>query len=264
MLRNLNVTTGGRRILGVPDVGILAATIASQTASGTNGAGLLYDESINPANTGKQLRIAITSAPGSGTLFVYENGAFDFEGAANGTYSIGYNWYADDVLGGADTATVVVGASDGSAAGATLTGASSLSSGSASGTAAGSAAGITLAGASTLVVGSASGTADGSAAGLVLDGTSTLIVGSASGTTEGAASGVTLTGGSSLVSGSASGTASGGVAGVVLNGASVLVAGSAHAGGLLTSDSRFIIAAGPRVLTTAAGFRNLTISSRAK
>lgn len=288
MLRNLNVTTGGRRILGVPDVGILAATIASQTASGTNGAGLLYDESINPANSGKQLRIDITSIPGSGTLFVYENGSFDFDGAANGTYSIGYDWYADDVLGGADTATVVVGAADGSATGATLTGVSSISAGSAYGTAAGAAAGVTLNGASTLVVGSASGTAagaaagvtltgtstvvvggasgtaDGSAAGLVLDGTSTLIVGSASGTTEGAASGVTLTGGSSLVSGSASGTASGGVAGVVLNGASVLVAGSAHAGGLLTSDSRFIIAAGSRVLTAAVGFRNLTISSRAK
>lgn len=288
MLRNLNVTTSGRRILGVPDIGILAATIASETSTGDYGPGLLYDEAINPANAGKQLRIRITTLPSAGNIFVYENGAFDFWDAPAGTYYVGYDRYADDVLGGSDTATVVVGAADGAASGTTLTGASSISAGGASGTAAGAAAGVTLTGTSTVVVGgasgtaagaaagvtltgsstlavgSASGTANGSATGVVLDGVSALVAGLASGTTGGAAAGVTLTGGSGLVSGSASGTAHGSVDGVALNGTSVLVAGSAHAGGLLTSDSRFIIAAGSRVLTTAVGFRNLTISSRAK
>lgn len=210
MLRNLNVTTGGRRILGVPDVGILAATIASQTASGTNGAGLLYDESINPANSGKQLRIAITSAPGSGTLFVYENGAFDFDGAANGTYSIGYDWYADDVLGGSDTATVIVGATDGGSAGATLTGASSLTAGAASGTSVGTANGVTLTGSSTISAGSASGGSGivhGAATGTTLTGISGIAAGQASGNVNAAASGATLTGSSAIDPGTAAAVA---------------------------------------------------------
>jgi len=210
MLRNLNVTTGGRRILGVSDVGILAATIASETASGTNGAGLLYDESVNPANSGKQLRIAITSAPGSGTLFVYENGAFDFDGAANGTYSIGYNWYADDVLGGSDTATVIVGAADGSAAGATLTGTSSLTAGAASGTSVGTANGVTLTGSSTISAGSAtggSGIVHGTATGSMLTGTSGIASGQASGNVNATASGATLTGSSAIDPGTAAAVA---------------------------------------------------------
>lgn len=206
MLRNLNVTTGGRRILGVPTVGILAATIVSETASGSNGAGLLYDEASNPANSGKQLRIDITSIPGSGTLFVYENGAFDFDGAANGTYTVGYDWYADDVIGGSDTASIIVGAADGSATGATLTGTSTLTPGSAQGTAAGTAPGATLTGASSLTTGGAtggSGAVDGSASGVTLTGAGSLSAGSASGNQNASAPGATLTGSSSLVAGAA-------------------------------------------------------------
>lgn len=181
MLRNLNVTAGGRRILGVPTVGILAATIASETASGDQGPGLLYDEASNPANVGKQLRLDITSLPGSGTLFVRENGAFDFDGAANGTYTIGYDWYADNVLGGSDTASIVVGA----APGATLTGNSSLAAGSASGSSPGTATGATLSGASGLMPGGAQGTSAGNAPGATLTGSSGLSAGSASGTAPG-------------------------------------------------------------------------------
>lgn len=157
ILRNLNVTTGGRRILGVPDVGILAATIASETSTGTNGQGLLYDESINPANAGKQLRIRITSLPSAGNIFVYENGAFDFWDAPAGTYYVGYDWYADDVFGGADTATIVVGAADGAASGVTLTGTSSISTGSASGNVSSAVSGVTLTGTSSISAGAATG-----------------------------------------------------------------------------------------------------------
>ena len=206
MLRNLNVTTGGRRILGVPTVGILAATIASETASGSNGPGLLYDEASNPANAGKQLRIRITSLPGSGALFVYENGAFDFGGAANGTHVIGYDVDADDAFLSSDTASIVVGAADGSAAGATLTGTSSLTAGSAQGTAAGTAPGATVTGSSSLSAGSAtggSGAVDGSSTGVTLTGTGSLYTGSASGNQGATAPGVTLTGASVLIAGTA-------------------------------------------------------------
>lgn len=249
MLRNRNVSAGGRRVLGTPNVGILAATIASETFGGDQGPGLLYDEASNPANAGKQLRIDITTLPGDGDLFVYENGAFDFDGAANGTYTIGYDWYADDVLGGSDTATIVVGAADGSAAGATLTGTSSLSAGTATGgtsTVNGSASGATLAGASSLSAGAATGAAAGTAPGAVLSGASGISTGSASGEVNTTVAGATVTGTSTLAAGQPSasnaapgaalatgsdlspGTATGNTAlGANLTGASSIFAGGA-------------------------------------
>ena len=114
MLRNLNKSSGGRRILGVPHVGIIASQIISETATGDNGAGLLYDEAL--VNSGKQLRLYVTSAPSSGTLFAHENGSFELDGAADGSYTIGYQYFVDNVLGGSDTATVTVGAANASAA----------------------------------------------------------------------------------------------------------------------------------------------------
>lgn len=228
MLRNLNVTSGGRRILGVPDVGILAATIASQTASGTNGPGLLYNEAINPANAGKQLRVRITSIPGVGNLFVYENGAIDFDDAPNGTYYVGYDWDADDAFGGSDTATIVVGAADGAAAGSTLTGTSTLTPGTAQGTSAGTAPGATLSGASSISAGSATG---------------------GSGVVHGAAPGATLSGTSDMTPGSATGNVNATAPGATLTGTSILAAGGAVNSGVLTSDSKFIIAAQPRNYT---------------
>ena len=114
MLRNLNKSSGGRRILGVPHVGIIVSQIISETATGDNGAGLLYDEAL--VNSGKQLRLYVTSAPSSGTLFAHENGSFELDGAADGSYTIGYQYFVDNVLGGSDTATVTVGAANASAA----------------------------------------------------------------------------------------------------------------------------------------------------
>ena len=75
---------------------------------------LLYDEAL--VNSGKQLRLYVTSAPSSGTLFAHENGSFELDGAADGSYTIGYQYFVDNVLGGSDTATVTVGAANASAA----------------------------------------------------------------------------------------------------------------------------------------------------
>jgi hypothetical protein len=182
MLRNLNQSSGGRRILGVPQVGILAATIASQTATGDHGPGLLYDESINPVNAGKQLRLVVTSPPSAGVFFSYENGSFDFSGAPDGSYSIGYNVLADNALIGSDTATVVVGAVSATAPGATLTGAGSISAGVATGGATGDATapGVTLSGTSSISAGSATGNQDATAPGATLTGSSSLSAGTAS------------------------------------------------------------------------------------
>jgi hypothetical protein len=183
MLRNLNQSSGGRRILGVPQVGILAATIASQTATGDHGPGLLYDESINPVNAGKQLRLVVTSPPSAGVFFSYENGSFDFSGAPDGSYSIGYNVLADNALIGSDTATVVVGAVSATAPGATLTGAPrSISAGGATGGASGDATapGAALSGVSTISAGAATGNQDATAPGATLTGSSSIAAGAAS------------------------------------------------------------------------------------
>ena len=182
MLRNLNQSSGGRRILGVPQVGIEAATIASQTATGDNGPGLLYDDAINPANAGKQLRLVVTSTPSAGVFFAYENGSFDFSGAPDGSYTIGYNVLADKVFIGSDTATVVVGAVSATAPGVTLTGTSSISAGAATGGATGDATapGVTLSGSSTISAGSATGNQDATAPGATLTGSSSLSAGAAS------------------------------------------------------------------------------------
>lgn len=182
MLRNLNQSSGGRRILGVPQVGIEAATITSQTATGDNGPGLLYDESINPVNAGKQLRLVVTSPPSAGVFFAYENGSFDFSGAPDGSYSIGYNVLADNALIGSDTATVVVGAVSATAPGVTLTGTSSISAGTATGGVSGDATapGVTLSGTSSISAGSATGNQDATAPGATLTGSSSLSAGTAS------------------------------------------------------------------------------------
>jgi len=182
MLRNLNATSGGRRILGVPTVGILSSIIVSQTASGDSGPGLLYDEASNPTNAGKHLRVRITGLPSSGTLFVYENGAIDFAGAANNTYTIGYDVDADDVFLSSDTATIIVGA----VPGVTLTGTSTLTAGSSSGTSPGVAPGVILTGTSDLTAGGASGgsgVVNAPASGATLTGTSSIVAGSATGVT---------------------------------------------------------------------------------
>jgi len=131
MLRNLNKSAGGRRILGTPYVGLLASQIIVETATGDSGPGLLYDEA--QANAGKQLRIRITSLPSAGTLFVRENGDFEFTGAPDGVYSIGYAVDADNVQIKTDTASLTVGAVNGAVGAGVGTGAGSGTGGDAVG-----------------------------------------------------------------------------------------------------------------------------------
>lgn len=122
MLRQLAQSSGGKRICGVPTVGILASTIAAETATGDYGPGLLYDESIAPANAGKQLRCRPTSLPTGGTIFIYENGAVDFLGFPDGLYTLDYDVDADNAYVSSDTATFAVGTTNATALGGTGTG----------------------------------------------------------------------------------------------------------------------------------------------
>ncbi len=145
-LRRLNRTTGGRRILGTPYVGLLASQIVAETATGDAGPGLLYDDAL--ANPGTRLRLKITSLPSTGTLFVYENGAFNLDGVTEST-TIGYDVYVDNVYLKSDVATVTFGTTGSISAGGsdTVSGSANL------------AAQVALAGIGVSVVGGTAGAA---------------------------------------------------------------------------------------------------------
>lgn len=178
MLRNLNKSAGGRRILGTPAVGLLASQIITETATGDSGPGLLYDEAL--VNAGKQLRVRVTSLPSAGTLFVHENGAVDFSGAPDGVYTAGYAVDADNVQISTDTATFTVGAvnasatagtgtSTGTGTGGTAVGQAgsnaAASSGTGTGTGSGTGGDATGQAGTPAVAGSGTGTGTGSGAG---------------------------------------------------------------------------------------------------
>lgn len=196
MLRNLNRVLGGRRILGVPDVGMLAADILSATATGDYGPGLLYDEA--QARPGQRLRLRVTAWPSAGTAFVFEDGSLTFS-APEGAYSLGYDVYADNVLVGGDTALLLVG----SAPGCALAGSAIIVGGSAAGDTLPpvQAPGSALVGAGVLLAGAAS--ASIVASGAVLVGAGGMAAGAASGGSSGAAQapGAVLTASGSIAAG---------------------------------------------------------------
>lgn len=242
MLRNmLRRSAANRLILGTPNVGILASTILSQTATGDNGPGLLYDAANDPVNAGKLLRLSVTSAPGVGTLFIGENGTVDFSGAPNGLYTIGYNECADNVLYKADTSTIAVGSVDATATGATLTGTATMIPGAASGEQNAVAPGATLSGSGSILPGAASGEAagDATAPGAVLVGNGQIVPGAAEGQQDASAPGAVLTGSSSLQPGAASGDLDATAPGATLVGGGQFVPGNASDG---TSDPVFALA----------------------
>lgn len=228
MLRNLNQTRAGRRILGVPWVGILAARIVTDTASGDAGPGLLFDEA--QAQAGHLLRLHVTSTPASGSLFVFENGAFELAGAADGAYSIGYDWYLDNVLAGSDAALLQVGPLHAVAPGATLTGAGGVTFGMALGVQAAEVAGAVVSGGGALTAGGAVGEDNAVASGVALSHLSTLATGLAVGEGSAAVPGVELAGAGALGAGGAAGNLTASAAGVDLSGVSLIAVGWASNG----------------------------------
>lgn len=239
MLRNmLRRAASGRLIAGTPKIGLLASQIIGETATGDSGPGLLYNEA--QANSGKQLRVKITSYSGTpGKLFVYENGSILIVGESDGSYAIGYDWESWDasgVVGGSDTASVTVGPLNAAAPSATLSGTSTLTPGFAAGQTNSTAPGATLSGVSSIASGSASGWAagDATAPGANLNGTGTIVSGTATGNQSATAPGANLSGSSAIHSGGANNA-------------------------MLTINTRYIVKASPRVLTVKAGARNYTV-----
>lgn len=138
-LRDCNATYAGKRILASPYLGILASQIAAETATGDNGEGILYNESIDPAYDGTYLRAWITNPPAVGSLTVSENGAIEAFDLPDGEHTFNYDLIVNGVCDSASFFTVLVGVVDAAASGGTGTGVGSGAGGEAVGAEDGSA-----------------------------------------------------------------------------------------------------------------------------
>lgn len=238
MLRNLNRVTSGRRVLGVPLVGILAADILAATGTGDYGPGLLYDEALT--RPGQQLRLRVTAWPAAGQAFVFEDGALEFDAPA-GAYSLAYDVFADNVLVGSDTAILLLGV----APGAALSGGGTVNAGAASGGGGGvTAPGASLTGAGAVNAGAAA--VDVVAPGAALTGGGTVNAGAASGGSGGvAAPGASLSGAGVVAAGAP-------LVAVVVPGVALHGAGGVSAGP----------AAGDEVVGVGALFPSVTRAAR--
>lgn len=233
MLRNLlRRSPSSKLISGTPNIGLIASQIISETATGDQGPGLLYDEA--QAHTGQQLRVKVTSWSGTvGALAVYENGSVLIEGQADGTYTIGYDWEAWAANGtlttGSDTASVQIGPQGATAPGATVTGVGTVSTGAASGEVNASASGASVIGTGAVSGGSATGEQNATASGATVTGTASVSTGGASGGVAGdaTASGATVTGYGSVSGGVASGVQNSIASGAIVYGYGIVIAGSA-------------------------------------
>jgi hypothetical protein len=100
MLRNLNTSSSGRRILGVPTVGVLGSTVAGEVGGV---AGLLFNDVASGSLFGDLVRAEVlTHNLPDGTLFVWEDGSFSVVGAPDGVYTLFYRLWVNGVAATVD------------------------------------------------------------------------------------------------------------------------------------------------------------------
>lgn len=100
-------------VIGDTGLGVLAENIPS---SGDSGPSFLYNDLSFPSDNGKEIRGEILTQPSDGTLFVYEDGSFEFSNAPDGNYSFTYQLYVDgNPIGSPSTVFLAVGVENGSA-----------------------------------------------------------------------------------------------------------------------------------------------------
>lgn len=237
MLRNLlRLSASGKPIYGTPDIGLLASQIISETATGDQGPGLLYDEAL--AQTGRQLRVKITSYSGtSGKLFVFENGSILIDGEADGAYTIGYDWeaWASDgsVNTGSDTASVSIGQVNATAPAANVTGTGTISAADATGEASATAPAANVTGTGSISAGQPSSEQNATAPDANVTGTSSISAPDATGGGSGDATApaANVTGSSSIDAGQAVGEQNAMAPAANVTGAGLISAGDATGGG---------------------------------
>lgn len=264
MLRNLNAAPiAGRRILGTPYVGLLAAQIVSETAVGDQGAGLLYNEAVKPENAGKRLRLRVTPWPAVGTLTVLENGAFEWAGLPNGVHTASYDYAEDGVYQGGTSFTLSVGVVDATAPGVVLTGSADLSMAPASGEQNATAPGVALTSTADLTTAPATGQKNATAPGVTLTGPGNLSTSPAtggSGVVNASAPGVVLTGPADLATAPATGQQNATAPGVTMTGTADLQTTPAVGGSSGDAVAPGTTLTGPATLETspAIGQKNAT------
>jgi hypothetical protein len=108
----------GKAVYGTTELGILGSVVRANTAVGTNGAGILYNDWDNSSDDSRLFRALVISGAPSGAFF-YEDGSFYIpSGTPNGAYSIAYDLYINGALQGSTTAQVNIGAAPSSFTGA--------------------------------------------------------------------------------------------------------------------------------------------------
>lgn len=255
LLRNLlRPSASGKPIYGTPDIGFNASQIIAETATGDHGPGLLYAAAL--ANTGKQLRVKITSWSGTpGTLFVFENGSLLIdEGQADGAYVIGFDWEAWAADGSltvvSDTSPVQIGPLSATAPAANVIGTSTISAPDATGEVNATAPAANVTGPSTIDAGDATGggSGDATAPAANVTGTSTIDVGQAVGEQNATAPTANVTGTSSIDAVDATGDRDGTAPAANVIGTSTISAGNATDGSSVIGAPKILVVPARRYL----------------
>lgn len=242
LLRNFAERYDGKLILGSPYVGVLAETIAAETATGDHGPGILHNEAIDPAYAGKYLSAWIINPPTIGSLRIAENGAIEGYDLPVGTHVFNYHVRVTGVYDSSSSFTVSVGVVDAVAEGGVGVGVGSGLGGDAAGQIAGTADGGMGSGIGSGTGGDAVGESGGSAT--VAGGTGTGAGSGIGGEAVGQVS-VTVEGGIGTGTGiGAGGEAVGSSADAVAEGGTGIGTGSG-AGGSAVGNANIITAASP-------------------
>ncbi len=96
----------GRWVAGDRGLGVLGSAVPSE---GADGPSILYNDLSLPADASKEVRALVLTWPHAGTLFVYEDGGFEFTGAPDGSYNFTYRLIVDGVTIGTAEVSMIIG-----------------------------------------------------------------------------------------------------------------------------------------------------------
>ena len=106
MRRNLNKSSGGRRILCTPRTGVPGSLIPS---TGEHGASYLYNDLDLPADNDVEVRGYVTSPPDLPGWFAHKDGSWEHDPeAVPGSYPFTYQLYAFNQPVGAPITSYIV------------------------------------------------------------------------------------------------------------------------------------------------------------
>lgn len=99
----------GAVVCGNRGLGVTGAVIRATTATGTHGAGWLYDDWDDSGDDAKEFRLLVETPPADGELFVYEDGSFYWTPVTDGTRTCIGRLFVDGADQGTETNYLVSG-----------------------------------------------------------------------------------------------------------------------------------------------------------